>query len=242
MLLQILRKVGTYPQSLQRFCKLLSIPNDILLYIIKQSGLDVFDKACLMLTCKEFANMMVNFEKGLGLKAQLKSGVEDERLEILSEIGWDGYADEEEYLTERLALVRKCKQRVDEAAAIKFYRLLDLGWNRSHSRFCHACNKFRSTSQRYWDKKAQGWLYKFTGRIAQGYRIMRDCRCACTPEKAINKWVELGNNKDKESMWCPECVFGDTTMRRNCCGDFCDACYDDCGCHECQCGGGCRYS
>ena len=159
----------------------------------------------------------------------------------VQDFGWESFSDEEEYLAERLSLVRKCKNRIEEARLIKFYRRLDSGWNRSRSRFCGGCNKFKSTAQHYWDKKSMGWLYKFSGRVAQGYRIMRDCRCACTPEKAIKKWVDHAADKEKQSLWCPECVFGDTIQQHQCCGDFCECCYENCGCHGCPCGPGCRY-
>lgn len=78
----------------------LPCPVEITIYIIKSSGLDAFDTACLMLTCKEFATLITNFNFGPVLKTQLQSTKENDildRYEFESEPNFSDESDAEGY-------------------------------------------------------------------------------------------------------------------------------------------------
>ena len=109
-------------------CKLLTLTNEVLLCVLKTPNLDVFDKACLALTCKQFGNLVYGFERELKPPGELKSGEEETLLELNDEVG---YVDEEEQLEQRLVLIRRFKGRVNTEDLAGFLRRLDDGWSRN---------------------------------------------------------------------------------------------------------------
>lgn len=229
----------------QQDCKLLAMPVEITIYIIKSSGLDAFDTASLMLTCKEFASLINNFNVEPKLKTQLQSSKE---VDILDRYEWGegpDFSDEEEaedYNAFIHAEQEELKARTDLKGMQGFLQRLDAGWNQSKSRLCANCNFFRPTTQTYWDKQVPKYLYKSDGRVARGYRIMQDCRCDCTPEKVISRWIKYQTEAFNRFVQCPDCIFGDTLAYAPTCARCSEMSLDldwafECGCSRCYCPG-----
>ena len=235
----------------QRECRLLSLPGEIVLDIIKSGALDVFDKACLMLTCKSFAMLVCNPAKGLINKREMTSGEEEHMLEYMSETGmFDSpgmYSSdpEEAFEEEYFALSEKFAKRVDRDKVAKFYQRLDTGWNQSSMRFCYDCGVFKSTEQKFWDKKVKCWLHNKVGTISTRYQRMADCYCGCSADTFVSSWVEYGKEKSKvikasdmgssrtnAHCWyiaCPECRLLPAHEVCDCCD-----CMMGCGCGSCH--------
>ena len=225
-------------QNDQPESKLLCLPKEIVLGILKCRILDVFDRSCLVLTCKAVANLMTNFKLSLVLKKGLKSGKEAERLESLEDNLDYMYSDEDELLEELHELEQRFRGRVDQTRFNNFLLRLDRGWNRSESRLCCSCKTFQSTSKAYWEEKAQIYRFKSDKPAARGYRIMEDCRCACEPEERIKEWIDARGKTGKETIPCPDCIFRATREHApfcGCCGEGCCDSEDGCGCGGCQC-------
>ena len=227
-------------------CQLLSLPGEIQLSVINSGVLSVFDKACLMLTCKSFAMLVCNPAKGLVNDQEIKSGEEEYELEYLEDIGMDGgYESEEQFEAHYLVLSTKFKARVDRETVADFYRRLDLGWNQSSMRFCFGCGSFKSTEQKHWDQKTKRWLHNGYGTLSVRYQRGSDCHCGCRPDEYITAWTQYGKDKKKGvtmgtagttyigvGYWqlnCPECRLAKTC-------DGCDCCdgLTGCGCGSCH--------
>ena len=214
----------------------LSLPSEIVVSIIKQPALDVFDRACLMLTCKGLAALMTGFNLGTTLKTRFKSGKEEERLEHQQSMIDLEDSEQGEYAAYYDMLEYEFEQRIDPERFFDFLARLDAGWNQSKTRLCGECNSFQPTSNVYWAKKAQKYWYKLDNPAARGYRIMEDCRCGCNPVATIKKWVEYKDKPANRLTRCPDCIFKATRED----GPFCTSCsqFEDdfaCGCSGCVC-------
>ena len=234
----------TLRKSNQQDCKLLNLSVETMISIIKSYGLDPFDIACLMLTCKGFASLIINFNVEPKLKTRLRSGKEEEVLCMFRELtptsdffmhesdepALDGSSD---------ALVREFEQRTRPSGVLFFLQRLDKGWNQSKTRLCTRCQLFRPTKKSYWEKKVQSYLYKSDGLAAQGCRIMDDCQCECSPNEVLKRWIKHGKHKFTSALQCPDCVFSQTKVSGPACDRCCDISMDyaweDCGCHRCGC-------
>jgi hypothetical protein len=221
----------------QHACKLLGLPREILLEILKQSGLDLFDIACLMLTCKEVANLVLSLNIDVAGRHQLQSEKEMHRFEQVD-------PEDLDYKEQLSDLDMLFRGRLKSFKVQKFFDLLDFGWNRSESRMCNACRIFVPTSKTYWEKKAQNYLYNSITPAAVGYRVMADCKCDCQPASIINGWIKHGESEPRElsSQRCPDCMFRETKVQYPTC-DRCDevntqyghANIAACGCAGCKC-------
>ena len=224
-------------KSDQRDCRLLKLPAEITLSILKFSGLKAADVACFMLTCKAFAALICSFTLEPKMETQLQSGKEDE---IMDRVQWEGddewFSDDSEAASEALAALHfKFDARTNMAEIDGLLKRLDSGWNQSDSRLCVKCKVFRTTKRSDWNKKVQNYLYKSNAPAAQGYRIMEDCRCQCSSEDVIERWIARGQHKNTILyVSCPVCVFGNTHAYSRCC-DCCDDDPSGCGCNGCAC-------
>lgn len=227
---QILAAPGKQPEARQQSCLLLDLPPELLRKIIRSKELSVFDKGCLMLTCKSFARYVATFGGRLCLMQEIQSGREEELVEMWSEMGMFEDEEDETYWDELASRESNLRNRVTLESVTDFFRRLDLGWNTSQSRLCSSCDRFRSTSQGYWDQKVQAYLYTLSGKAGQGWRYLRDCECGHEPKSVIEKWVKHGVRKDGELeektrryVVCPDCEVSATC---------CCSCYygDGCGC------------
>lgn len=226
----------------QTDCKLLNLTNEVLLCVLKTPNLDVFDKACLALTCKRFGNLVYGFERELKPLGELKSGEEEELLDLNVEASFD---DEEAQLEERLVLIRRFKGRVDTQRLASFFQRLDDGWsrNKADSRFCYSCGIFRNTTKAYWDIRVRKYETNSLSLAASKWRRMKDCYCGCGPQQLVDAWTEYGrrekqvipsdstSSRENTGFWytqCPDCMLsigGHASCRCGCCGGICG-----CGC------------
>ena len=224
-------------------CDLLDLTNEVLLCVLKTPNLDVFDKACLALTCKQFGNLIYGFERELKPMGKLRSGNEELRLEMLEDEYWsDDGLQEDQYVD----LARSFEDRVQPEPMSKFLQRLDTDWNQDKElRFCHGCGVFRSVTEKYWDQRKSIYEYIKVNTVAINWRRMRDCYCDCDPVRLVEAWVEHGSGGYKtvkqgdrgcaysmDGFWyirCPDCALSMNRDHDGCCGcGCCGSC--DCGC------------
>ena len=238
---QILSAPGKEPEARQRPCLLLDLPPEVLGKIVRSKNLSVFDRSCLMLTCKDFARYVTIFKGKLAPGGEITPGEEEYRLErILDADGWSS-EDDEGLEAEYAQLKKTFSKRIAPQTFSSFYQLLDLGWNTGQSRFCFGCGIFQSTNQDYWDKRIETYIYKTVGKVGQAWRYLRDCDCDHTVEEFVEPWIGYEGRRGEEikpdEKWCstfnanfvylrcPQCVVVDR------CGCDCDCMYDHgCGC------------
>ena len=239
-------KSALAPTISQSESTLLSVSDEILLNITSRLGL--VDSACIALTCKKTAAFYSTPRKTATEKAikskirppsrkllatlRLQSGEEERRLEMLEEC----FSDEFEWEDHLETMEERFGNRLDGNVLAEFHRRLDEGWNHSTSRFCHSCTKFVSTTERFWEKKMQYWLYLDTGKTGTKVRQVADCEEHEGDEDVVvQAWIKHGKGevelksgeRFQESryagfmyMKCPTCTFSAG------CAEWCE-CYGD---------------
>ena len=201
--------------------KLLTLPDDILLLITKHTNLSIFDRACLALTCKGFARIVL-FDSSVSLVAHAGLGTIND--ENVADWATDGLAcmrsdddPKDERFEQALEVWRERLERVPEKEVRNFFTRMDQGWNRSKSRYCENCGMFRTVEKGYWNSKMQKYKYKLGGRMADAWRsgasdFDHDLRRYCEDtEEYIDRWtsmikVDRGKPKMSKCSLCPECM------------------------------------
>ena len=237
------------PTLSQSESTLLSVSDEILLNITSRLGL--VDSACIALTCKKTAAFYSTPRKTKTEKAtkskirppsrkllatlRLQSGDEERRLESLEDC--EGFSDEFEWEDHLETMEERFGNRLDGNVLAEFHRRLDEGWNNSTGRFCHSCSKFVSTTEAFWEKKKQYWLYLDAGKTGTNFRRVADCEEREGDEDVVVQgWIKHGKGevelksgeRFQESRYagfmylkCPTCTVSAE------CAEWCE-CYDDC--------------
>ena len=223
------------PTIWQSKSTLLSVSDEILLNIA--SFLPPTDSACLALTCKKTAafyshpteptseNKVKPKNKLSSPKFircnQLKSGEEEYKLGALAH--GEPMSDDSEWEDYVATMKKRFGGREDGKVMARFHRRLDEGWNKSNSRFCHACTKFVSTSEEFWEKRVARWLYLDAGIAGTNFRQVADCdEHEGSADAVVEDWIKHGKGgvelkagrSCQDSMYtgfmylkCPLCIF-----------------------------------
>lgn len=212
---------------------LLKFPLEILLIVLNKSGLTVYDRAALALTCRMLA-LTVSREPGLLLLTQeLTHGSEELHREIFNDNGFPGYnatdEDIDRWATERKQHDRDCRSRTDPKELRDFMLRLDKGWNRAQSRHCMTCNKFVPINEQYWHQKDTLFTYNCDTKTARAWR-----RGVCTHYERIKlgedareyafQWI----NNDATAKNCPCCQVLTWAHCEECCYTRDECCCECC--------------
>lgn len=205
---------------------LMILPQEVIATIVKDKVLDVFDRACLILTCKYIANVVLHSRAELSLPGGIAHGEEETIYEMHLDCEKEGAACvcchtdcNSGFCMEASKILDIAAKRMPLEHALSFFQRLDTGWNRSDSRFCCDCGMFRSTSQDFWDRKAQSYLHKRCGRLAKYWKV-GDASWPYEMEfnQDANAYVKDWVNQKRKDMICPDCmVLGWSYRCEECC-------------------------